>query len=306
MRKLENQLYVQIQLNALSYLYFAEYVHNTHMKPSKRKTLAGFVDGLQSKGRISFTADEAEQALGVKRASLHSAVRKMREDGKLLLVRNGYYVIVPPQHANVGTPPIEWYIDPLMKKENTPYYVGLLTAAAYHGATHQAVMEFQVIAGKQIPEIKVGRSRIGFYYRKHMESITEGIDARKTDAGYIPCSSPELTALDLLRYPHACGGIQHIATVLSDLGRELDPPKLAFLALSFEKHQVQRLGYLLDFLGYDISARHLLRVLETTERFSWTQLTPFPRGTDPDLVPAITERDRRWRITVRTPIEIDE
>lgn len=306
MREPENQLYIQTRLKALSYLYFAEYVHNTHMKPSKRKTLAGFVDGLQSKGRISFTADEAEQTLGVKRASLHSAVRKMREDGKLLLVRNGYYVIVPPQYANVGTPPIEWYIDPLMDHENIPYYVGLLKAAAYYGATHQAVMEFQVIAGKQIPAIKVGRSRIGFYYRKNMEAIAEGIESRKTDAGYIRCSSPELTALDLLRYPHACGGIQHIATVLSDLGRELDPPKLALLALSFEKHQVQRLGYLLDFVGYEKSARHLLRVLESQERVSWAELTPFPRGTDPDLVPVVTERDRRWRINVRTPIEIDE
>lgn len=276
------------------------------MKPSKRKTLASFVDGLQSRGRISFTGDEAEEALGVNRASLHSAVRKMREQGKLLLIRNGFYAIVPPQYANVGTPPIEWYIDPLMVREKTPYYVGLLKAAAYHGATHQAVMEFQVITGKQIPAITVGRSRVGFYYRKDMEAIAEGIESRKTDAGYIKCSGPELTALDLLRYPHASGGIQHIATVLSDLGKELDPPKLAFLALSFEKHQVQRLGYLLDFLGYDKSARHLLRVLESKERISWAELTPFPRGTDPDLVPAITERDRRWRITVRTPVEIDE
>lgn len=276
------------------------------MKPSSRRTLATFVDDLQSRGRISFASEEAQKVLGVTRSSLHSAVRKMREQGKLLLVRSGYYVIVPPQYANVGTPPIEWYIDPLMVRENTPYYVGLLKAAAYHGATHQAVMEFQVISGKQIPAITVGRSRIGFYYRKDMDAIAEGIDSRKTDAGYIKCSSPELTALDLLRYPRASGGIQHIATVLSDLGKELDPPKLAFLALSFEKHQVQRLGYLLDFLGYDKSARHLLRVLESKERISWAELTPFPRGTDVDLIPEITERDRRWRITVRTPLEVDE
>lgn len=276
------------------------------MKPLKRKSLARFVDALQAKGRISFTGEEAGQALGIKSSSIHSAVRKLREQGKLLLIRNGFYVVVPPQYANVGTPPPAWYIDPLMEREGALYYVGLLKAAEFHGATHQAVMEFQVITQKQIPAIKVGRARIAFYYRKDMEAVAEGIESHKTDAGYIKRSCAELTALDLLRYPHASGGIHHIATVLSDLGKTLDPPKLAFLALSFEKHHIQRLGYLLDFLGYDKSARHLLRVLESKDRISWAELTPFPRGTDPDLVPGITERDRRWRITVRRPVEIDE
>lgn len=276
------------------------------MKPSMRKNLANFVDDLQARGRISFTSDEAETALGVTRASLHHAARKMREQGKLVLIRNGFHVIVPPQYANFGTPPVEWYIDSLMSNESTAYYVGLLRAAAYYGATHQAVMEFQVIAEKQIPTIRVGRTRIGFYYRKNIKDVSEGIESRKTDAGYIKCAGPELTALDLLRYPHAAGGIHHIATVLLEMGEQLDPSTLADLALSFEKFQVQRLGYLLDFLGYQKCARHLLRVLESKGRISWAELTPFPRGIEPDLIPAITERDRRWRVYVRTPVEVDE
>ena len=39
-----------------------------------------------------------------------------------------------------------------MRHEGEAYYVGLLKAAELHGATHQAVMEFQVVTGKRLPE----------------------------------------------------------------------------------------------------------------------------------------------------------
>nr|WP_245488732.1 type IV toxin-antitoxin system AbiEi family antitoxin [Rhizobium ruizarguesonis] len=38
-----------------------------------------------------------------------------------------------------------------MRHEGNSYYVGLLKAAELHGATHQAVMEFQVVAAKRLP-----------------------------------------------------------------------------------------------------------------------------------------------------------
>ncbi len=113
-----------------------------------------------------------------------------------------------------------------MRHEGRPYYVGLSRAAELHGASHQAVMEFQVVTNKKMPELHVGRSRIAFYYRKDMEAVSAGIEDRKTDTGRMKVSSVELTALDLLRYPRAAGGIDHIATVLSDLGGKIDPQKL--------------------------------------------------------------------------------
>ena len=66
----------------------------------------------------------------------------------------------------MGAPPPSWYIDDLMRNEGRPYYVGLLSAAELHGASHQAVMEFQVVTDKQMPELHVGRSRIAFCYRR--------------------------------------------------------------------------------------------------------------------------------------------
>ena len=62
-----------------------------------------------------------------------------------------------------------------MRREGQPYYVGLLKAAELHGATHQAVMEFQVISNKRLPRIRAGRNLIVFYFRKEMEAVTAGI-----------------------------------------------------------------------------------------------------------------------------------
>ena len=94
-----------------------------------------------------------------------------------------------------------------MCREGQAYYVGLLKAAELHGATHQAVMEFQVVTAKRLPRIRAGRSLIVFYFRKDMEAVTAGIEDRKTDTGTMTISSAALTALDLLRYPQASGGI---------------------------------------------------------------------------------------------------
>lgn len=271
-----------------------------------RNALESYTDQLAASGVLSFKTDEAVTATGMSRKSFLHASSRAQKARRLFSPRKGFYVIVTDQHQNWGAPPPEWYIDDLMNFEGINYYVGLLKAGEIHGARHQAVMEFQVITGKQFPTIKAGRSRIAFYYRKNMKAVEEGLESRQSHTGTFKISGPELTALDLLRYPKACGGINHIATVLYDLGSQIDPFKLGFLSTAFEKRQVQRLGYLLDYLGFDDAARHLLKILENTDTLNWTEMVPPPRNADADLTPEITERDRRWKMVIRRPLEIDE
>jgi len=47
------------------------------------------------------------------------------------------YVLVPLEYLHAGAPPPSWFIDDLMKAMERPYYVGLLSAAGIHGASHQ-------------------------------------------------------------------------------------------------------------------------------------------------------------------------
>ena len=267
----------------------------------RRSALSGYVSRLLAAGRTVFTAEEAERALGVAHGAFLDAAERLQRRQGLLSPRRGFYVIVPPQYASWGAPPPSWYIDALLRYEKQTYYVGLLKAAEVHGATHQAVTEFQVVSGGRLPKIRGGRSLIVFYFRKNMEKVREGIEGRKTDTGTMRVSSPALTALDLLRYPRGSGGLDHVATVLSDLACEIDPGQLAALSAVVERPAVQRLGHLLDHLGHDAVALAMLKTLRSRGSLRWTELDR-PEGGVPDRQAEPKERNLRWRVIVhRTP-----
>lgn len=270
----------------------------------QRSALSRYVSGLLSEGRTVFTADEAEQALGVGHGAFLDAAERLQRRKALLHPRQGFYVVVPPQFQSWGAPPPAWFIDALMRYEAQTYYVGLLKAAELHGATHQAVMEFQVISAKRLPEIRAGRSLIVFYFRKDMRGVTAGIEDRKTDTGTMQVSSAALTALDLLRYPRGSGGSDNVVAVLSDLGPKIDPKELADLSAEVERPVVQRLGHLLEYLGHGSLTGLLLEALERRGSPPWTELDR-SEARDPDFAREPREYDRRWRVIVRQVPELE-
>ena len=274
------------------------------MVHDRRSGLSRYVTGLLSAGRTVFTAQEAEEALGVGRGAFLDAAERLQRREALLSPRRGFYVVVPPQFASWGGPPPAWYIDPLMRYERQAYYVGLLKAAELHGATHQAVMEFQVVSAKRLPNIRAGRNLIVFYFRKNVEAVTAGTEGRQTDTGSMRISSAALTALDLLRYPQASGGIDNVATVLSDLGPRIDPQQLSTLSVLVERPVVQRLGHLLEHLGHDAVTGSMLETLQARGSLSWTELDR-QEGRHPDFELEPQQRDRRWRVIVRRVPEPD-
>ncbi len=275
------------------------------MVHDRRSALSSYVSRLLSAGRTVFTAEEAEQALGVGRGAFLDAAERLQRREALLNPRRGFYIVVPAQYASWGGPPPSWYIDPLMRHEGQAYYVGLLKAAELHGATHQGVMEFQVISAKRLPKIRAGRNLIVFYFRKNVEAVTGGTEGRKTDTGTMKISSAALTALDLLRYPQASGGIDNVATVLSDLGEKIDPEQLATLSALVERPVVQRLGHLLEHLGHDALTGSMLESLQARGSLPWTELDQ-QEVRDPDFEPEPLQRDPRWRVIVRRVPEPDE
>ena len=276
------------------------------MIPDHRPRLSNYINSLLSTGKIVFTSEEAELALGVEHGAFLDAAERLQRRRLLLKPRQGFYVIVPPQYLSWGAPPPTSYIDALMsyEGETLSYYVGLLKAAELHGATHQAIMEFQIVTEKRLPVIHAGRSRIIFYQRKNIEAVSAGIEDHKTDTGKMSISSVALTALDLLRYPQASGGIDNIATVLSDLGHKIDLKQLATLSTLVGRPVVQRLGYLLDFLGYDTLVEPMLEALHERGSLSWTELDRHT-GRERSIAPNPRLRDFRWRIVVRRVPQID-
>jgi len=269
-----------------------------------RPRLSTYLTDQMAAGRIVFTRDEAIRELGLSRRAFLDAAERLQRKGRLASPRHGFYVVVPPQFSSWGGPPPSWYIDDLMRYEGRDYYVAILKAAELHGAAHQAVMAFQVITDKRLPDIRLGRSKISFHFRKSVQDLSSGIVTRKTDTGTLNLSSPELTALDLVRYARAAGGMDNIATVLMELSNGVHGEKLASLSTAFERPVVQRLGFLLDHVGHENPAGSLNTAVRH-RKLNWVELDPY-EAKGMDFAADVVERNKHWHVIVRRPPEIDE
>jgi hypothetical protein len=136
-------------------------------------------------------------------------------------------------------------------------------------------MEFQVVTDKRLSSIHAGQSLLTFHFRKDMGVIAAGIDAHKTETGTMQVSGAELTALDLLRYPDAAGGIDAIATVLMDLAPKINTERLAALGHACER-SVVRLSVIFSIaLGHPDRA-DLLHGPNPICRFDKAKVRPSP------------------------------
>ena len=126
-----------------------------------------------------------------------------------------------------------------------PYYVGLLSAAALHGAAHQQPQEFFVLTtSKQLATYKKG-IKINYVIKSQIPS--QFLEEKKTQTGYIKVSSPELTALDLVYYNLRVGGMNRVATVLRELVESMNTDKIeSELIKLLSIPTTQRIDYLLE------------------------------------------------------------
>ena len=267
------------------------------MRPGQPPAKAGtFIEGLQSSGRYVFTREEALKALRASPVALKNALWRLAKAGRVISPRRGFYVIVPLEYRAAGSVPPAWFIRELMGYLRRPYYVGLLSAAALHGAAHQSPQEFQVITDRPLRLIEVGRARIRFVKKAHLaKTPTVSI---KTPTGEVRVSSPEATALDLVRYPEHAGYLSNVATVLRELAEHLDPEALVRSAeADGEPAYAQRLGYLLDSVGRSQVAAPLAGWI----RSKAPGVTPLRSDRPATGAP----RNARWRVAVNEEVEAD-
>ena len=110
-------------------------------------TLAKWVDRLQSRGKYTFLRADAVAQSGLSAEAVKKALQRLVKRGRVAKVKDYFFVIVPLEYVTAGAPPPSWFIDDLMLSMKLPYYVGLLSAAGLHGASHQQPQEFQVTGG---------------------------------------------------------------------------------------------------------------------------------------------------------------
>src|SRR5665811_1125315 len=103
-------------------------------------------DALLARGVHSFTTQEAAEVAGISPSSARPALARLVKNRLVFSPARGLYVAIPPEYRSWGVVPAAWFVDTMMQHLGRSYYVGLLTAAAINGASHQHPQVFQAVS----------------------------------------------------------------------------------------------------------------------------------------------------------------
>jgi predicted transcriptional regulator of viral defense system len=250
-------------------------------------------DHLVGEGRYWVTTDQAAQLLARDKAAVYPRLAELEHAGKLFSPARGLYVVVPAEYRSWRAVPADWFIDPMMHHLDRTYYVGFLSAAARHGAAHQAPQSFQVVVDRPVEDRAFGRVRLHFVRRADIGEAERTTMNSHTSSYCV--ATPEMTLVDLAWRPREGGGMNNVATIVRDIG-ELSGERLARLAKTRGRGTARRLGWLVERFRPDVDVFWLQEVARPSQ------------GAPAWLVPGNPFRgpvDRRWGLGVNGSVEPD-
>ncbi len=255
-----------------------------------------YINKLTAEGEISCTIEQLCRELDITYNAALVALNRLKKQTVLVSPSKGYYLILTPEYRASGSLPADFFIDNLMRHLHTDYYVSLLSAALYYGAAHQQPQMLQVMIPIQKRHIQCGNVSIEFI--KNNQCTKTPIKKINTRTGYINVSTPEATAIDMIKYVRQCGGMSRIVTVIDELAESMDCSALTQLATaSSEPYFIHRLGFLLDELGHE----KLASALYTTINKKQARFIPLVPYESMHGMPT----NKKWHIVINAIIESD-
>lgn len=280
-------------------------MHNRHQFVAVERQnnyLIKWIEGLQSKGLNSFTYKQViNQFTDLKEQAIISSLTRVVQKKKIVSVYKGFYVILRPEDYPKGIISPLLFVDSLMRYLERTYYVGLLSAAALYGAAHQRPQEFFVMI--KLPQIRPTEKKgIKINYIGRTSFNEKWLVDRKTEAGYVKVSSPELTAVDLIQFQKHTGGMNRVATVLNEMAEQMDKANLnADFISGIPLAYLQRLGYILEnYTDYPELADKLYSEIILLHK------TIRRQALNPEESIVGFKTDKKWKLIINTQIEIDE
>jgi len=201
---------------------------------------------LLARGISSVSTDDLADLLGIPKNHVPQRMASLRRKNEIISPAHGLWIPIPPEYMTWGAPPAIDIIDILMRHLNVEYYIGWLSAAAIHGASHHAPQVFQAAVSRSIRQKNIGRSKLQFFYREHIKKISLiKIDSKN---GTVPVSSRESTLLDIANDIKIVGGINNAANLVIELC-EAEKPDIAAVIKVADQYPVtavRRLGFLME------------------------------------------------------------
>ncbi|WP_261859469.1 type IV toxin-antitoxin system AbiEi family antitoxin [Mycobacterium montefiorense] len=170
-----------------------------------------------------------------------------------------------------------------------------MSAAAVHGAAHQAPQVFQVAVHRHVRDRAVGRTKFRFAMRDNVTVVPT--ERRTTRSGSLVVSTREVTMLDIATDITRAGGLNNAATVLVELADEgFDSAALVELSALFPAAAGRRIGWILKNVGKRDGLEPLHAVVAARPAAA-SQLSP--------TGPTTGNTDHRWALRLNAEVEAD-
>lgn len=261
-------------------------------------TVSEFIRNIQGYEEYSFSWEELVQDTQGSTSTIRKELDRLADSHEIIKLRTGYYLIIPPRYHDFNRLPIQLYVDKLFKSVNKRYYLGLYSAAGFHGASHQKIQQDYVITeAPSILDIKKGNVKIKFLTVKNWPE--SNIVKMKSDAGLFNVSSPALTFIDLVHFHSKIGGLNRMLAILEELLPEITLNDLTSLLTWYPyRSSIQRMGYLMDHLS---SPEELIEVV----RKHLDRETYFPVLLSPRVKGKAGAAPNQWKVDVNVELQSD-
>lgn len=246
----------------------------------------------------SFSLEEIAGKTANNNISLKFELLRLAEKGEIINLRKGFYLIIPSRYSSAKKLPLQLYCEKLFNYLDRNYYVGLFSAAKFHGASHQQVQRDYLITGK--PKFNdISKKTIDIRFFTTTNWPDKNIQQKKSDAGIFKISSPALTIVDLIHHQTKLGGINRMLATIEELTEELTESDLADLLSWYpNKSTLQRFGFLLEELGIEEEFQEMIYSELKAKKIFPVLLSPKSKE-KPGAV------DNRWKVAINVKLEND-
>ena len=257
-----------------------------------------YIKYLLSVETYSFSLNEIAKETTGSSNSLKFELLRLSEKGEIVNLRKGFYLIITPRYSSARKLPIQLYCEKLFNHLNRNYYVGLFSAAKFHGASHQQIQRDYLITEK--PKLNdISKNTLDIRFFTATKWVDKNIQEKKSDAGFFKISSPALTIVDLIHHQTKLGGINRMLATIEELTEELTESDLAELISWYpNKSTLQRFGFLLEVLGVKEEYQEMIYAELKAKNFFPVLLSPKSKE-KPGAV------DNKWKVDVNVKLESD-
>jgi hypothetical protein len=269
-------------------------------KKVQKRALARYVRERESEGFCYFIQSEIISLLGYAERSFQRAVKNLIKQKRVLSIKPGFFIIVPPAYDTQGSLPPIAFIEPLMAYLGLSYYIGLRSAAVLYGAGGPVDEPLQVMISSTLGGVHKRAVHIRFL--RNGKTTKAPVNILNIEAGMLRVSTPEATALDLVKFYKSLKNFSQVATVLAGFVAQLRADVLLETATKglYDWAVIQRLGYLLSL--EDVGGKALAELLaEAINEAKPRYVLLVPRKTHRE-----DERDLHWRIFMNESIVLSQ